>query len=149
MKKVCIIIYFFSITISSFSQNEASFTMEDRERLIRLEEQVKKNTEKIEELKHLMNARFEAVDAKFEAQNEKFIAQNEKLDILFTLIYFVLGGIIGLIGFVLWDRRTFLKPFKDKNEELMKKNEKLEKALKDYANKNKELADILRIHGLL
>jgi hypothetical protein len=61
-----------------------------------------------------MNARFEAVDAKFEAQNEKFIAQNEKFDILFTLIYFVLGGIIGLIGFVLWDRRTSLNRSKIK-----------------------------------
>ena len=119
----------------AFAQKEIPYTLEDRERLIRLEEQMKD-----------LNQKIDAQNEKFEA---KFDAQNEKFSMLFTLIYFVLGGIMGLMGFVLWDRRTFLKPVKDENKELSKRNEKLEKALKDFAKYQPKLAEALRSCGIL
>jgi hypothetical protein len=56
---------------------------------------------------------------------------------------------IGLVGFVLWDRRTALSPAIRKNKELEERNDKIEKALKEYAYKEPKLAEILRNVGLM
>jgi cell division protein FtsB len=136
------IIILLLLWIHAFSQKEIPYTLEDRERLIRLEEQMKALNQKIDG----QNEKFEA---KFDAIDDKFAAQNERFSMLFTLIYFVLGGIMGLIGFVLLDRRTFLKPVKDENKELAKRNDKLEQALRDYAKDQPKLAEVFRTYGIL
>jgi len=56
---------------------------------------------------------------------------------------------IGLLGFVLWDRRTALSPAIRKNKELEERNDKIVKALKEYAYKEPKLAEILRNVGLM
>ena len=66
-----------------------------------------------------------------------------------SLMYVILAGIIALIGFVLWDRRTALAPAIRKNKELEEKEEKLERALKEYALKEPKLAAVLRGLGIL
>ena len=66
-----------------------------------------------------------------------------------SLMYVVLAGIIALIGFVLWDRRTALAPAIRKNREIEEKEEKLERALKEYALKEPKLAAVLRGLGML
>jgi hypothetical protein len=143
--------------INAFGQKEIPYTLEDRERLIRLEEQMKALNQKIDSQNEKFETKFDAINEKFETKfdaiNGKFQARfdsiNEKFSMLFTLIYFVLGGIMGLIGFVLWDRRTFLKPVKDKNRELAKRNDTLEQVLKDYAKSQPKLAEVLRLYNIL
>lgn len=59
------------------------------------------------------------------------------------------AGMFTLIGFVLWDRRTALSPAIRKNKELEEREEKLEKALKEYSIKEPRLAEILRSLGIM
>ncbi len=53
-------------------------------------------------------------------------------------------GMMALIGFVLWDRRTALAPTIRKNKELEEREELLEKALKEYAEQEPRLREILK-----
>ncbi|MBI5186971.1 MAG: hypothetical protein HZA01_14770 [Nitrospinae bacterium] len=59
------------------------------------------------------------------------------------------AGMFTLIGFVLWDRRTALAPAIKKNRELEEREERVEKALKEYAYKEPRLAEILRGAGIM
>ena len=145
--KTFVFLFFFLISIPSFTQ-EVPYTLADRDRLMVVEKELVSLRKEMNARFDAMNARFDAINTKLEAQNTKIKAQNEKLDILFTLIYFVLGGIIALIGFVLWDRRTFLKPVKDENKDLAERNKKIEQILKDYAKDQPKLADILKSYGM-
>ncbi|MHB8260298.1 MAG: hypothetical protein ACYDCN_07195 [Bacteroidia bacterium] len=114
---------------------EVAYTLADRDRMIRVEEQLKS-------LQTQMDVRFAAMDTKFAAMDTKFAAMDDKIDKLYTLIYFILGGVFGLIGFIMWDRRSYIKPVKEDITGL-------QQALKEYAKKQPELADILRAHGIL
>ena len=120
------------------AQNEVPFTLEDRDRIIRLEEKMGSVEKEIELLRNEMNGRFEALDEKYES----------KFNTLFTLIYFVLGGIMGLIGFVLWDRRTFIKPFEDRVNDVEDKNTRIINSLREQAKNNPTLAEILKNTGV-
>ena len=122
MKKV-IFLLLLSTCISTTAINaaEVSFTQEDRDRLIRLETK----------------------------QNEGFKATNQRIDDLRDLVYIVIGGMLGLIGFVLWDRRSALAPAIRKNKELEEREDRLEKILKEYALKEPKLAEVLKSVGLL
>ena len=149
MNKLVIIIVFFSCTAISKASTTVPFTLEDRDRLIRLEQ-------RMDALERTMDARFAAQDAKFTTMDAKFTAMDAKFDSLQgqindvkTLMYFVLGGMLGLVGFILWDRRTFLKPFESKAKELDKTNEQIILVLKEQAKTNPSLAEILKSLGLL
>ena len=114
---------------------EVPYTLEDRDRLIRVEA-------KIEDI----DKRFEQIDKRFE-QVERRIERLENVMIWgFGLLFTTM---IGLVGFVLWDRRTALSPAIRKNKELEERNDKIEKALKEYAYKEPKLAEILRNVGLM
>jgi hypothetical protein len=95
------------------------FTQDDRDRIIRLEEGQKSLQQQISDLRNL--------------------------------VYVVLGGIIGLlagmvgmVGFVIWDRRTAVAPVARKGKELEEREELIEKALKEYAKVEPRLAEILK-----
>ncbi|MBU1262451.1 hemolysin XhlA family protein [bacterium] len=61
----------------------------------------------------------------------------------------MLAGIFALIGFVLWDRRTALAPAVKKVEALEKREENLERALREFAQKEPRLTEALKATGLL
>ena len=112
------------IGINCFAQSAeqpVAYTLSDRDRSIRTEEQLKALEEK-------MDVRFEAMNTRFES--------------LQTLIYFILGGVFGLIGLIFLDRRSYIKPVK---EDIYA----LSQSLREYSKKQPELADILRSHGIL
>jgi tetrahydromethanopterin S-methyltransferase subunit G len=114
---------------------EVPYTLEDRDRLIRVET-------KIEQI----DKRFDQIDRRFE-QVERRIERLETVmmwgfGLLFTTM-------IGLVGFVLWDRRSALSPAIRKNKELEEREDKIEKVLKEYAYKEPRLAEILRNLGLM
>ncbi|MEW6103551.1 MAG: hypothetical protein AB1630_07060 [bacterium] len=58
---------------------------------------------------------------------------NTRIEALQNLLYAVLAGIFALIGFVLWDRRSALAPAVRKAKELEEREERIERALKEYA----------------
>ncbi len=142
---------------------EVGFTQEDRERLIRLEttlkvfmEQTDKRFEQVDkritELREDMNKRFEQVDKRFEQVNRE-------LDRLVNIMVGVFAGqialVVAVIGFAWWDRRTIIRKAKEETLEEMEKElrpekfKKLLNALREKAQNDKELADILKRYGLL
>jgi hypothetical protein len=136
--KHIIIFFLVSLPMTIRAQNQVPFTLEDRDRIIRLEAKVESLEKDIILLRNEINARFEAMDEKYES----------KFNTLFTLIYFVLGGIMGLIGFVLWDRRTFIKPFEDRVNDVEDKNTRIINSLREQAKNNPSLAEILKNTGV-
>jgi len=93
---------------------EIPFTLDDRDRIIRTEQ----NSEAI---KAEMKARFEAVDARFESVNTRFESVNtrfENIDKRFDQLFNFLWAIIGIFttmtvsvfGFAFWDRKHLLFP---------------------------------------
>lgn len=78
--------------------NSDSVAQQDRKLMIRIED-------RLETQQREMNAQFEAVDM-------RFTAMDDKLDELYTSMYFILGGMFGLIGFIFWDSRSYIKPVK-------------------------------------
>ena len=128
------------MTFAAFSQvKEVPFTLDDRDRIMRTEEQVNS-------LQNLMNARFEASDQKTESfrneVNAKFEMQNWGLGILISLMLF-------LLGYIIWDRRTALNPINAKTIILEDRIKKLENLSKEQAKKDPAFAEMLRAAGLL
>src|SRR3972149_2565033 len=103
---------------------EVPFTLQDRDRLIRLEATLR-------EFKDSVDKRFEQVDKRFEQ--------------LFTFLWIISGIFTALtvftIGFAIWDRRTMIRPFEAKTKELEEKIEEMdEKGLKSLINSLREIA---------
>jgi hypothetical protein len=141
MKKlVFFLLMMSSVTFTAFSQaKEVPFTLDDRDRIVRTEEQVNS-------LRNEMNARFESSDQKIESLrnevNAKFEVQNWGTGILVALMLF-------LLGYIIWDRRTALNPIQAKTIILEERVRKLEHVSKEQAKKDPAFADLLRAAGLL
>jgi len=87
------------------------------ERLTRLEEGQKSILREIDK-------RFEAIDKRFETIDRRFEAIDRRFDQLNNLIIGIIGAFSAIvavtIGFAIWDRRSMIRPFEDKVEELRK-----------------------------
>jgi chaperonin cofactor prefoldin len=108
---------------------------EIKERLIRLDERVNA----LEKRMNDFGKRIDDLDNKL----------SKRIDDLANLIYVMLAAMFMLFGFVIWDRRTALAPAIRKSKELEEREEKLERALKEFAIKNPEMKEILKDLGLL
>jgi hypothetical protein len=129
-------------SLNSYPIFAQTFTPEDRARMIRTET-------KLEELEKRMLERFDQVDKRYE-DNLSYI-----------------GYMIGLFGsmfaltlvFALWDRRTMVRPFETKVNEIdaellkLKNNKntqlKIVSVLRDLSKTDPKLTDILKSHKLL
>ncbi len=129
MKKILIVITFTFFLLTSFISfaREIPYTQDDRDRLIRVEEGQKAINQRIDDL----IKRIESL--------QNFMLWG------FGIIF---GGMGLLIGFVIWDRKTALQPVIRKNRELEEREEKIERALKELAKKDPNIAEILKKIGL-
>ena len=116
------------------------------ERLTRLEEGQKS-------ILREMDKRFEAIDKRFEAIDRRFEAIDRRFDQLNNLIIGIIGTFSAIvavtIGFAIWDRRSMIRPFEDKVEELRKTDQKFLEILKTLAREDKKLAEVLKSFGIL
>ena len=128
-KLLYILIFLLYFVVAKSQTKDIPYTLDDRDRLIRVEEQIKSMNVKID-------AKFEEMNAKFVTIDTKFEAMDNKINKLYTLIYFVLGGVFGLIGFVIYDRKTALTPVTNDTR-------KLKEILHELAKNNPELKNIL------
>ena len=102
------------------------------ERLTRLEEGQKS-------ILREMDKRFEAMDRRFDQLNNLIIG-----------IIGAFSAIVAVtIGFAIWDRRSMIRPFEDKVEELRKTDQKFLEILKTLAREDKKLAEVLKSFGIL
>ena len=114
---------------------DVSFTLEDRDRLVRLEAT-------LQEFKDSVDKRFEQVDKRFEQ--------------MFNFLYILSGiftALVGVtIGFGYWDRRTMIREARREAIEFIEKEgilRRLMDALKDLSRKDGNLAEALRKYNLL
>jgi hypothetical protein len=140
-------------TILPFAQN---FTEEDRARMIRTETRLEAVEKRMEEGFTQMDKRFEQVDKRFEQVDKRF---DDHLSYIGYMI-----GLFGticavIIGFTLWDRRSMIRPFETKMNEIdtellkLKNNKntqlKIVSVLRELSKSNTKLAEILKWHKLL
>ena len=140
-------LFFTSVTVSQGYAEEpfekiAAQVLDNKERLIRLEAKVEEGFKGVDQ-------RFAGVDQRFDSMGQRFSDMNQRITDMNNLLYVILGGIIALIGFVIWDRRTAVAPVARKNRELEEREELVEKALREYAKKEPRFAEVLRNAGLL
>ena len=138
MKQKFIILLFALFIMSGYKANAqdedarvntpVSFTYADRDRIMKLENGVETIDQRISSLEKSIDERFDA--------------QQNQMNILFGFLFLILGGIMSLIAFVIYDRRTILKP-------ITKKQEDLETVLIKYSRTNKELRAILQKASIL
>ncbi|MDL1964208.1 MAG: hypothetical protein LWW98_07725 [Deltaproteobacteria bacterium] len=123
------------ITPKAYSSEPVAFTLEDRDRIIRMEVV-------LTEFKKQVDQRFEQVDKRFE-QMMNFLL--------------MLGGIftsltLGVIGFAYWDRRTVIREATDgaiKKIECEGRLRDLILALRELSSTNLDVAKVMRNFHLL
>jgi len=129
-KFICLVASFILVVLAATpvaAQDAGAFNQSDRERLIRLEEKF----ESLQKQQELTNQRID--DFKTDV--------NSRLGDVMTFMYWGFGILFTmmmvLMGFVLWDRRTAIKPIENKTN-------RLEEALIEYAKTDPKLKEILR-----
>lgn len=122
-----------------------SFTQKDREMLIRLDERLNQ-----------VDKRFEQIDKIFQQIDKRFEEQNRRFDTLQQLMIAIVAAFTAIvtvtIGFAIWDRTTMVRKARDEAIERIEKEGRLQdllRALRAYARRNRELAEILKSFNLL
>jgi DNA repair exonuclease SbcCD ATPase subunit len=160
----------------SAQAKEVPYTLEDRERLIRVETklvEMEKRFEsrfeevdkRLESLEKRFEARFAEIDKRFESIEKRFESLERQIDrqsfIFVTLI-------VAILAFAFWDRRTIIRKAKEETlEEIEKRidselqkvieigverDQKVEKVIqvfRELARKDEEVARVLREWNLL
>jgi len=117
----------------------------------------------IAEIKATLKTFMEQTDRRFEElredMNKRFEQINNELNRLVNIMVGIFAGqialVVAVIGFAWWDRRTIIRKTKEETFEEMEKELKPEKfkkllnALREKAKTDKELAKILKQHGLM
>ena len=142
MKNLLLIVFvllFSGILKAQEQQVVVPYTLADRDRTIRLEAKLGALESKMDGLESKMNVKFESIQI--------------QINQLYTLFYWGFGILIILfvfmMGYMMWDRRTALQPALDKATSSDAKSTTLVLALREYAKKHADLAEILRSHGIL
>ncbi len=162
----CIIFFLLFFPITTYAQKDSTmvvpFTLSDKIRLIRMEEQMNAKFEQIDKRFEQIDKRFEQIDKRFEEIEKRFERLEKKIerleDLVWASIFTMFGAVFTLIGFILWDRRTFLKPIAlevetlkseiDKQKETSNKVQQLINALKEKAQDDEKLQEILKKFNL-
>ncbi len=123
-----------------------AFTLADRDRIMKLESSVEMVNERINSTNERISFLEKSIDKRFDAQqksiDERFDAQQNQMNILFGFLFLILGGVVSLIAFVIYDRRTILRP-------ISKRQEDIETVLIKYSRKDKELRALLQKASIL
>ncbi len=139
MKKYILLLFFVSLLKINADSKVIPYTMDDRDRMMRLEV-------KLEEGLKTIDAKFDAINSKFDAESKKsdarFEALQRQIDFTNNLILTLIAGLLGSIIYMWWDRRAANAPIKDAVELEAKKNKNIVLALKEYANINPEFKNI-------
>ncbi len=111
---------------------------------------------RFEILQREMDKRFEQVDKRFEQVDKRFEQMNKRFEEMFTFLWILAGIFTSLtavvIGFAYWDRRTIIRQATNEAIERIEKEGKLQDfimALRAFARKNSEFAEILKQFNLL
>ena len=146
-------VFIFCAPLSGYAV-ENSPRITDREiieSLIRLEEGVKANREMIIALRTEMGSlRTEMGSLRTEIYSGIKSLRDEVLGFLKWGFGLLFTGMLILVGFILWDRRSTLKPIKDDLDKLeRRKVDRLLEAMRKLSEEDSRVAQVLRSVGLL
>ncbi|MFH1859436.1 MAG: hypothetical protein ABH870_00220, partial [bacterium] len=96
-----------------------------------------------------MNKRIDDMNNRMSDMNNRMGDMNNRMGDMMGLMHVILAGMIALIGFILWDRRTAIAPVVRQAKELERDKAIVWDVLKEYAKKEPRFAEILRIAGVL
>jgi len=140
------LIMFFPLLIRA-EVKEIPFTLDDRDRIIRTEQKVEALDSKIDSKVDALNVKIDSkVDGLRSEMNTRFEAIDRRFEQLFNFLWAFIGiftaMMVSVFGFAFWDRKLSLSPMK-------KEHAKTLMALRDYAEQQPKLREILRNAGLL
>jgi hypothetical protein len=129
------------------------YTLADRDRAIVTEAKISVVEARI----GVVDARISSLEARmevrFESIDKQFMYQQKQIDDLRTLYYWGFGILITLIlfmfGYMIWDRRTAMKPALEQASKATEDNRTFLTVLRDYSKKHPDLAEILKTNGML
>ena len=130
---------------------EVPYTLEDRDRLIRIETSLKEFKESVDkrfaEFKDSVDKRFEQVDKRLEEFRESVDKRFEQMMTFMWILASVFSGLVAVtIGFAVWDRKTALAPALRRSREV---EERVERVLRELAQEDPKVAEALRHAGFL
>ena len=171
MKRTLLVFTVLAVSLIPFifsfkaTAKEVSFTLEDRDRLIRVEttirefkDAVDKRFEQIDkrimDLRQDMNSRFQQIDKRFELFDKRF---EQTITFMWMLVVIFVGMTGATISFALWDRRTMIRPFEVKTKEIEEKITEMDvgklanliSSLREIAKADMNVAKALRKFNLL
>ncbi|MFN0047997.1 MAG: hypothetical protein ACKVOU_02610 [Cytophagales bacterium] len=133
MKKIYLTLLSSLFAMISFAESkEIAYTVEDRDRLIKLEVRVDEGFKAIE-------ARFDAMDDKFDG---KFETLQKQIDFTNNLILTMIASLIGTVMYMWWDRSRANEPIKNDITEEKRKTQTMLNMLKEYSTNNPEFKAI-------
>jgi hypothetical protein len=118
----------FLIIFSTLSAKEIPYTLEDRDRLLRIEVMLK-------EFQIRVDKQFESIEKRFESIEKRF---DQLIEIMIGIVIAFAGIVAVTIGFAIWDRRSMIKLVETKLKETTEMIEEIDKT------KIKNLIEILR-----
>ncbi|MDM7267080.1 MAG: hypothetical protein P3W89_005580 [Aquificaceae bacterium] len=150
-------VFLLLITLLSFyslsTAKEVPFTQEDRDKLRNIEIKVERLEVKVEEGQKALQAQTDGLQKQIDGLQRQVDGLQKQIDELRsdfrTYMSIVIGSIIALVGFIIWDRRTAISPVVKKTKELEDRGDKIEKVLKDLAKEDPKIAEALKRAGLL
>lgn len=133
------------------------------QRFTAMQEQIDQRFNAVDQRFVAVDQRFNAVDQRFVAVDQRFEAIERQLDFIQQLMLVTIAGIFGLIGFIIWDSYSTLRPM---DTRLRRLEEDLERdlelqspegsrftrlihALRELAKEDKKVEAILRSFSLL
>ncbi|MFH1097003.1 MAG: hypothetical protein ABH886_00525 [Candidatus Desantisbacteria bacterium] len=136
MKRIRIVTILFLLILGLVSNGSSEETITNRQILEKLD--------RIDEKLNDINIRINNIDVRVARIEEGQKNSQKQIDDIRNLLYVILSGMFALVGFVLWDRRTALAPAVKKMEMLEEREGRLERILREFAEKEPKLAAIMR-----
>ncbi len=139
MKRLILLIQFLILAVVLNGQEKSiPYTQADRDRMVRLETKIEAIDKRIDDLISNSDGKFLNINNKFTDLERKIDRLEDKFDSYFMWGFgMVLMSIFGLIGFIIYDRRTTLAPVENKTERVIK-------ALRERAEKDPLLMEALK-----
>ncbi|MEW6298174.1 MAG: hypothetical protein AB1671_10595 [Thermodesulfobacteriota bacterium] len=132
---------------------EVLYTLEDRDRLIRVEATLEEMKRGIDQRFEQLDKRFEQLDRRFEQLDRRFEQVDRRFEQMLEFMWIlasVFGGlVVATIGITVWDRRTALAPALRRTGAVEERAERIERALREVAQQDPRMAEALKHAGLL
>lgn len=131
-------------TVNAIAEENKTLTI--NERMIRLEIKVEEGFKAVNQRIGDLDKRIDGLDKRIDDLNQRI---SDLINIVLGGFGITFAGIFGLVGFVLWDRRTVVAPVARELKEVVKQKELILEVLKRYSRTEPKLAEAIRAAGLI